>query len=120
MASNPTIVQFLTDQLAAAGVTSRKMFGEHALYRGGTLVALICDDNLFVKPTTRGRALAAGCALASPYPGAKPSLLMDPDKWDDREWLTRLIIATHEELCTPAGGSRAARRGQQSPSGDGR
>jgi TfoX/Sxy family transcriptional regulator of competence genes len=32
------------------------MFGEYGLYSSGKMVALVCDDALYVKPTAAGRA----------------------------------------------------------------
>jgi hypothetical protein len=49
MGSRQSIVDAIV--LAASGaddVSARKMFGEFALYCDGKLVALICDDQLFV------------------------------------------------------------------------
>jgi len=39
----------------------------------------------------------AGLSEASPYPGAKPSFLIE-DQIDDREWLSKLIELTEQEL----------------------
>lgn len=43
------------------------------------MFAIIGDDQLFMKPTAGGRALAPDAEEASPYPGAKPRLLIDAD-----------------------------------------
>lgn len=48
------------------------MFGEYALYCDGKTVALICDDQLFIKPTVSGHAYIGAVAEGFPYPGAKP------------------------------------------------
>ena len=39
----------LADQL-----TAKKMFGEYALYLDGKIVGLICDNQLYLKPTEAG------------------------------------------------------------------
>ncbi|MEY4753608.1 MAG: hypothetical protein RJA44_1283, partial [Pseudomonadota bacterium] len=47
MASDLEFVQYVCDQLEAAGpVRWRKMFGEYALYDATKVVALICDNQL--------------------------------------------------------------------------
>jgi len=47
MASDPSIVAFIVEQIAAAGeVAARPMFGEYGVYCDGRMVALICDDRL--------------------------------------------------------------------------
>ena len=57
MASNQSTVDYIVEQVAGAGaVTGRKMFGEYALFCDGKMVALICDDQLFIKPTVAGRS----------------------------------------------------------------
>ena len=56
MATDTGFVEFIVDQMENAGeITYRKMFGEYGLYCDGKIVALICDEQLFVKPTDAGR-----------------------------------------------------------------
>jgi DNA transformation protein and related proteins len=94
-------VDFVLDQLSAlTDVSARKMFGEYGLWYDGKLVALICDDQLFVKKTAAGAALIGSPVEAPPYPGAKPSFLID--QLDDRDWLTDLIRTTANDLPAPA------------------
>jgi TfoX/Sxy family transcriptional regulator of competence genes len=101
MASDEGFVTFIVDQIEGAGAISyRKMFGEYAIYSDGKVVALVCDNQLFVKRTDAGRAFIGVVVEAPPYPGAKPSFLIE-DKLDDREWMTQLIRLTTNELPTP-------------------
>jgi hypothetical protein len=65
------------------------------------MVALVCGDQLFVKPTTGGRGLLKTVAEASPYPGAKPCFLISAEMLEDREALTELIKITSRELPLP-------------------
>ena len=102
MASRQSTVDYLVEQMADAGeITAKKMFGEYGLYRDGKIVALVCDDQLFVKPTAGGKALVGDGPEAPPYPGAKPHLLISGDRWEDRAWLSRLIARTAGELVAP-------------------
>ena len=102
MASDQNTVDFLLDQLRGVGaVTARKMFGEYALYCDEKVVALVADNQMFVKPTDAGRAFAKGIPEAPPYPGAKPCLLVQ-EKVDDREWLSELVRITTAALPKPA------------------
>ncbi len=101
MATDQEFVDYITDQIVNAGViTSRKMFGEYALYSQGKVVGLICDNQLFVKPTAGGRAFIRMPNEAPPYPGAKPYFLIE-DKIEDSEWLSELIRITELELPAP-------------------
>ena len=102
MASDQSIVDFLVDQMGEAGnIASRKMFGEYALYCGGKVVALVCDNQLFVKPTQAGKTYFGDTDVtiveAPPYPGAKMYFLIE-DKIEDREWISDLIRITAKEL----------------------
>lgn len=101
MASNKDFVEFIVDQIKDAGVvTYRKMFGEYAIYSDGKVVALVCDNRLFVKPTEGGRSFVGDIEEAPAYPGAKPSFLIE-DQLEDREWLSELIRITTRELPEP-------------------
>lgn len=52
MASDKSFVDFIVDQIENAGqITYKKMFGEYAIYCNGKVVALVCDNRFFVKPT---------------------------------------------------------------------
>lgn len=100
MASNPEYVQYIADQLSAAGeITYRKMFGDYGMYLDGKIFALICDDQFFVKITKAGRKLRPHLEEAPPYKGAKNYLLVEDI--DDREALTELVTATCAELPAP-------------------
>jgi TfoX/Sxy family transcriptional regulator of competence genes len=101
MASNQNFVDFVIGQLHSAGdITYKKMFGEYALYSGNKIFALICDNKLFIKPTISGKNFIHDIVEASPYPGAKPSYLIE-DKIEDHEWLSNLVRITVSELPDP-------------------
>ncbi len=98
MASDLDFVEFVVDQIENAGeITYRKMFGEYALYCEGKVVALICDNQLFVKPTKAGKSFIGNVVEAFPYPGAKPSFLIE-EQIEDKDWLSNLITITEREL----------------------
>ncbi|MCK9201389.1 MAG: TfoX/Sxy family protein [Gallionella sp.] len=142
MATAQNTIDFLLDQLSGTGAASaKKMFGEYCLYLDGKPVALVCDDQLFLKPTNGhgkctvpddetyharfphlnplpqageeaneslrefhvnvGRAMLKQVIEGSPYPGAKPHLLIPGDLWEEREWLCELMRATARELPWP-------------------
>jgi TfoX/Sxy family transcriptional regulator of competence genes len=78
----------------------RKMFGEYALYLHGKVVAFACDNQLYVKPTTEGRALLGSVSEHPPYPGAKLYFRID-EQTEDRELLRRLFETTALALPLP-------------------
>jgi len=102
MATDRKTVDFIIDQMAKAGaVAAKPMFGEYGVYCDGKMIAIIGDGQLFIKPTTAGRAWASDAQEVPPYPGAKPYLLIHPDRWDDGDWLADLVRATAAEIPLP-------------------
>ena len=103
MASQQTTVDYIVEQIAKAGrVSARKMFGEYGIYCDDKMVALVCDDQLFIKPTTSGRAYVGDVTERPPYKGAKPCFLIPGDQWEDADWLAELVRLTTAELPMPA------------------
>ena len=101
MASDLNFVKFEADQIdASCEISYRKMFGEYALYSRNKVVALICDDQLFIKPTEAGKSFIGEVVESPPYPDAKLAFLIQ-DQIEDKEWLTQLITLTEEELPKP-------------------
>jgi DNA transformation protein and related proteins len=103
MATSRSTTDFVVDQLSSVpNVRVRKMFGEYALYCDEKVVALICDDQLFVKITPAGRALVGDrYAEGTAYPGAKPSMLVSASDLEDHERLCDLIRVTTAALPQP-------------------
>lgn len=80
MASHLDTVLFIADQSGLGPrLTWRRMFGEYALYLDAKVVALVCDDRLYLKPTPPGRALLGTPAEAPPYPGARLYFLLEEE-----------------------------------------
>ncbi|MGU7772751.1 TfoX/Sxy family protein [Burkholderia sp. MR1-5-21] len=103
MASSQSTADYIVEQISAAGaVSARKMFGEYAIYCDGKVVALVCDDKLFVKPTPGGKAFLGEYEEGRPYPAAKPHFVISGERWDEREWLSQLIRTTAAQLPVPA------------------
>ena len=101
MASDENFVRFIIDQIDSTEQTRyRKMFGEYAIYCNEKVVALVCDNQLFVKPTKAGRKFIGEVVEAPPYKGAKPSFLIE-EQIEDKEWLSELIALTEKELPKP-------------------
>jgi TfoX/Sxy family transcriptional regulator of competence genes len=101
MASDKEFLDFVLEQIGGSGpVSCRKMFGEYAIYLDGKIVAMICDNRFFVKPTDGGRSFIGDPVETPPYPGAKPCFLIE-DQLDDREWVGNLIRITSKGLPAP-------------------
>ena len=97
MASHADFVSYVAEQLREAGVIRcRKMFGEYGLYCDDLFFAVICDDQLFVKPTPEAEAAFPNLAKAPPYEGARDSFLVEDV--ENREQMTELVRITCEAL----------------------
>ena len=100
MASNLDYVQYVCDQMRDAGeITYKKMFGEYTIYCNSKVLGLICDNQVFIKPTTAGETLIPNATKESPYDGAKPYIVLED--LDNRDFITRFVIATYEKLPIP-------------------
>ncbi|XDD48851.1 TfoX/Sxy family protein [Leptospira sp. WS92.C1] len=114
MSSDPGFVDFIVGQMENAGrITSKKMFGEYAIYCEGKIVALICDNRLFIKPTGGGKKWIGNIQEASAYPGAKPSFWI-PNQFENKEWISALIRITAAELPEPKPKSKSKKKGLSS------
>jgi TfoX/Sxy family transcriptional regulator of competence genes len=107
MATDFSFMEYVCDQLAGVTqISHRKMFGEYALYCNGKVVALVCDNQLFIKPTHAGREyifkVSDNDAVTEgfPYEGAKPWFLVQ-DLLEDHQSLCQLVRLTEHELPLP-------------------
>ena len=91
MASDLSFVEYVCEQMGGVGAVSfRKMFGEYAVYADGKVVALVCDNQLFVKPTAAGKSILCKMVEAPPYPGAKSHFLVS-EQIEDRRLMEDLV-----------------------------
>ena len=101
MATRQDFIAYIMEQSGlGTRLSSRKMFGEYALYLDGKVVALACDNSLYVKSTKAVETLQESLGVHPPYPGAKPHLRAD-ELLDDSERLRELLLATAAALPAP-------------------
>ena len=113
MASDPDFVEYVCNQIGLPReITRKKMFGEYALYLNGQVVAFVCDNQLYVKPTTEGEAVLGTVSEHPPFPGAKPHFRID-EALEEPELLQRLLRATAKALPIPK--PKPARRSSSRP-----
>lgn len=100
MACSQDFIQYIIDQCSGAGeIAAKKMMGDWCLYCNGTLFALACDNNLYIKVTDAAKPLLKEMILRPPYEGAKDCFHITDI--DDRDYLERLIRATLPCLPVP-------------------
>lgn len=92
MSTQKETVEFILEKLNDPKFSTRAMFGEYALYAEGKVVALICDDQLYVKIVTASTELESLCKKAEPYPGAKPHYLIEESDLSKITQLPTILI----------------------------
>ncbi len=108
MASDIETVTFIADQIGlGARLTHKRMFGEYALYLNTKVVAFVCDNKLFLKPTDAGRALLGSPEEAPAYPGSKNYFLLG-EELENPELLRRAFEVTESVLPLPKQKTKAA------------
>ena len=100
MGTQSSTIAHMLDTLAALPLTSRKMFGEYALYLGGKTVAFVCDDTLFIKPTAGALALLPDTERGPAYPGSK-DYIIGSEVLDDPDLCIRALRTIAAELPPP-------------------
>jgi len=101
MSTTLEFIDYILENIEDAGIVSfRKMFGEYAVYCDGKVIALVCDNQFFLKPTKTGRDFIGDVLEAPPYKGAKDYFLIE-DGIEDREWFSELIKITTLEVPEP-------------------
>jgi len=119
MATDASFMTYVCDQVAGAGgVTTRRMFGEYALYCDGKVVALVCDNQCFLKPTAAARALLHSVREGFPFPGAKPWWVID-EELEDAVTASRLVRLTADALPMPKPKSKPKAKADRKPAGGG-
>ncbi len=102
MATDRAFMLYVAEQIdLGSRLTYRKMFGEYALYLDEKVVAFVCDNSLFIKPSPAAATLAPDLPQAPPYPGAKDYPVAD-ELLDDADELRRLVIETARLVPVPA------------------
>ena len=98
MASDQNFVDFVIQNIGT--ISAKKMFGEYGIYCDEKLFGVICDNRLFIKPTSKGREFIGNPTELPAYEGAKPSFLIE-DKIEDSKWLSDLVKITLDNLPEP-------------------
>ncbi len=99
MATQKETVEFILEKLRHRDRFSvRAMFGEYALYADGKVVALVCDDLLYVKILPASSELEVQCEKGNPYPGAKPHYIVEEGQLSRMDNLADILLAIATSL----------------------
>ena len=99
MSTQKETMQFILEKLGYPDrFATRAMFGEYALYADGKVVALVCDDQLYVKIVEASKELEAQCEKDKPFPGAKPYYLVEESQLSHINELPDILFAIADSL----------------------
>ena len=102
MATQKETIEFILSKLhLPKHFSARAMFGEYALYADKKVVALVCDDQLYVKILPASAELEKVCEKGPPYPGAKPHYIVDEDQLSHIENLSDILRDISASLPMP-------------------
>ena len=93
-----TVDYILTKLRHSDRFMAKSMFGEYALYVDGKVVALICDDRLYVKILPASAELETECEKGEPYKGAKPHYIVDEAQLSRMDRLPFILFAVADSL----------------------
>lgn len=105
MATSKETAQFILSKLRhRERISAKRMFGEFGLYADGKMVAVICDDRLYVKIAPASAELENQCEKGEPYPRAKPHYLIDEGQLATIPNLPAILFALAEAMPEKKGG----------------
>jgi len=91
MSTSSATIEHILDTIPLT-LTVKKMFGEYALYLDGIVVAFVCDDTLFIKPTPGANAILPDAERGPAYPGSK-DYIIGSEALDDPDLCARALRA---------------------------
>lgn len=107
MATQKETAKYILSSLGHEGVFSvRRMFGNYALYANGITVALICNNQLYVKILDESASLAEYCEQDTPFEGAKLHYVVEEDTIVRIGDLSDILITISERLLKERGSKR--------------
>jgi TfoX/Sxy family transcriptional regulator of competence genes len=94
MATQKETIEFILTKLRdPRRFAARAMFGEYALYADGKVVALVCNDLLYVKILAASSDLESQCEKGRPYHRAKLHYIVEEGQLSSIENLPAILAA---------------------------
>lgn len=99
MSTQKETVLFILEKLGYPDrFSTRAMFGEYALYADTKVVALICNDQLYVKILPASKQLEDLCEKDTPYPGARDHYVVEESQLSQLHDLPDILFAIADGL----------------------
>ena len=97
MASSKEYLDFVLEQLSdISDISYRAMMGEYIIYYCGKIIGGIYDNRLLVKPTASAIKFISKPVMESPYPGAKPMIMVRDI--ENKDFLKNLFNVIYSDL----------------------
>ena len=97
MATSVDFANYVKENLdMISPIEIKKMFGGYAVYYKNNVVALLCDNQFFLKPTKKAREMIDNIVMQPPYPKAKNYFLIE--NIEDKHFTAEVILTTYKEL----------------------
>lgn len=110
MATANETVEFILGKLRHPDrFLARRMFGEFGLYADGKMVAVVCNDRLYVKVAPASAELEAMCEKGEPYPRAKLHYLVEESHLSTIPNLPAILLGMAEATPEKKTGRRESR-----------
>ena len=99
MSTQKETIEYILEKLGSSRrFSTRAMFGEYALYADAKVVALVCDNQMYVKILPASKELESVCEKDEPYPGAKPHYVVEEGMLSKLEDLPGILLAIAKSL----------------------
>lgn len=99
MSTQKSTIEYILEKLGdRRRFSARAMFGEYALYADGKVVALVCEDLLYVKILPASSELESICEKDSPYDGAKLHYVVEEEQLSTIDNLPEILFAIAESI----------------------
>ncbi|MBP9711803.1 MAG: TfoX/Sxy family protein [Candidatus Pacebacteria bacterium] len=99
MSTQKETVEFILEKLdMPKHFAVRAMFGEYALYANGKTVALVCDDQLYVKILPTSEELEGVCDKDQAYPGSKLHYVVEESQLSQIPNLAEILLNISKSL----------------------
>lgn len=101
MSTRKDTVEFILNKLGDKRFSVRAMFGEYALYADKKVVALICNDQLYVKILPESAELEDICDKDEAYPGSKKFYVVEESQLSQIPHLSEILLNIAKVLLVP-------------------
>lgn len=99
MSSDKNYLKLVLDKLDSLyDINYKSMMGEYIIYYKNKIIAYVCDNHLFIKPTNKAKYLIKNYVLKPPYQNAKDMIFIENINDYSNDFFNELFISMYDEL----------------------